>query len=332
MKIGYLGVGSWGWALASLLASKGYKVVCWTTKPQLAEELSKTREHPLLLGHVSKGDMTFTTNLDEALDGVDFLVESVTSAGFRPVMTQIAKKKKLNCPLIITSKGIEQGSDKILSDVAIEIFGEECRELIGCLSGPSYASEVIRGLPASVVASSYSADTTDAICELFHTEKFRVYPNTDIRGIAFGGALKNVIAIACGIAEGLGLGISSRAALITRGLHEMRKLACANGCKPETINGLAGLGDLVLTCSSMISRNYRFGFLLADGLSPEQAKEKIGMVVEGAYTAVSALELSVKQDIPLPVTEVVHAIIYRGLSPREAVRMLMNREVKEEHL
>jgi glycerol-3-phosphate dehydrogenase (NAD(P)+) len=332
MKIGFLGIGSWGWCLASLLASKGYKLVCWTTKDNLAKELTKTREHPLLPGNISKGDMTFTTNLDEALDGIDFLVESVTSAGFRPVLNQIVKKHALKCPFVITSKGIEQGSDKILSDVATEIFGEECRHLIGCLSGPSYASEVIRGLPTSVVASSYSPEITEAICELFHTEKFRVYPNSDIRGIAFGGALKNVIAIACGIAEGLGLGISSRSALITRGLHEMRKLACANGCKADTINGLAGLGDLVLTCSSMISRNYRFGYLLADGLSPEQAKEKIGMVVEGAYTAVSALELSEKQNIPLPVTEVVYAIIYRGLTPRDAVRMLMSREVKEEHL
>lgn len=332
MKIGYLGIGSWGWCLASLLASKDYELVCWTTKADLAEHLNKTREHPLLPGHISKGNMKFTTNLDEALDNIDFLIESVTSAGFRPVLTKIAEKHELTCPFVITSKGIEQGSDKILSDVAVEIFGEECRNLIGCLSGPSYASEVIRGLPTSVVASGYSMETTEAICELFRTEKFRVYPNTDVRGIAFGGALKNVIAIACGIAEGLGLGISSRSALITRGLHEMRKLACANGCRAETINGLAGLGDLVLTCSSMISRNYRFGYLLADGLTPEQAKQKIGMVVEGAYTAVSALELSVKQNIPLPVTEVVHAIIYRGLSPKEAVRMLMNRQVKEEHL
>lgn len=332
MKIGYLGIGSWGWCLASLLASKNYEVVCWTTKKDLAEKLTNTREHPLLPGHISKGNMTFTTQIDDALDNVDFLVESVTSAGFRPVITMVAKKHKLTCPFIITSKGIEQGSDKILSDVATEIYGEECRHLIGCLSGPSYASEVIRGLPTSVVGSGYSTETIESICELFHTDKFRVYPNTDIRGTAFGGALKNVIAIACGIAEGLGLGISSRSALITRGLHEMRKLASANGCRADTINGLAGLGDLVLTCSSMISRNYRFGYLLADGMSPEQAMEKIGMVVEGAYTAVSALEISVKQNIPLPVTEVVHAIIYRGLSPKEAVKILMNRQVKEEHL
>lgn len=332
MRIGYLGIGSWGWCLATLLASKGYHLVCWTTKESLAAELAKTRKHPLLPDYIAKGDMTFTTNLKDALTKTDFIIESVTSAGLRPVLTNVSKYHQLRCPLVITSKGIEQGSDKILSAVAVEIFGEECRNLIGCISGPSYASEVIRGLPTSVVASGYSPETIDAICDLFHTDKFRVYPNTDIRGIAFGGALKNVIAIACGIAEGLGLGMSARSALITRGLHEMRKLAIANGCRAETINGLAGLGDLVLTCSSMISRNYRFGYLLAEGLSPKDAKEKIGMVVEGAYTAVSALELSVKQNIPLPITEVVHAIIYHELSPREAVRQLMNRQVKEEHL
>lgn len=332
MRIGYLGLGSWGWCLASLLASKGYHLVCWTTKSGLAKELSETREHPLLPGHRSTGEMTFTTDLKEAITKVDFIVESVTSAGFRPVITKVAEYGIPTCPLVITSKGIEQGSDKILSDVAAEIFGEGYRPKIGCLSGPSYASEVIRGLPTSVVASGYAPDTVDAICELFHTDKFRVYPNKDIRGIAFGGALKNVIAIACGIADGMGLGISSRAALITRGLHEMRKLATVNGCSPETMNGLAGLGDLVLTCSSMISRNYRFGYLLAEGLSPEEAKEKIGMVVEGAYTAVSALELSEKQNIPLPVTAAVHAIIYHRLSPQKAVKLLMNREVKEEHL
>ena len=151
-------------------------------------------------------------------------------------------------------------------------------------------------------------------------------------GVAYGGALKNIVAIACGISDGLNLGFSSKAALITRGLHEMRKLACAQGCKAETINGLSGLGDIVLTASSLISRNFRFGHLVAQGVTPEDARKQIGMVVEGAYTAVSALQLSKKLNIDMPITEIVSSIIYDSMKPSDAVRLLMQRTIKEEHL
>ncbi|WP_039355863.1 NAD(P)H-dependent glycerol-3-phosphate dehydrogenase [Candidatus Protochlamydia amoebophila] len=331
-KIGYLGLGAWGYCLASLLASKGHKVVCWTTKPELAKHLTDTREHPLLAGHLSKGEMTFTTDMSEALKDVDMIVESVTSAGLRSVFEQVRSLGLPNCPIIITSKGIEQDTGMILPEVVIEVLGEEFRALIGFLSGPSFAQEVIRELPTSVVGTGYTAEVIQEICETFMTPTFRVYPNTDILGVAFGGALKNIIGIACGISDGLALGCSSKAALMTRGLHEIRKLSVACGCKAETLNGLAGMGDLCVTCSSPISRNFRFGTLLAQGLSTEQARNRIGMVVEGAYTCVSALQLSKQHKIIMPISEAVYNIIQGTIKPIEAVSALMKRTIKEEHL
>ncbi|MFN4173571.1 MAG: NAD(P)H-dependent glycerol-3-phosphate dehydrogenase, partial [Parachlamydiaceae bacterium] len=240
--------------------------------------------------------------------------------------------KNFNGPIILTSKGIEQGTGLTLPEVAIEVLGEKARDQIALLSGPSFANEVCRNLPTSVVSSSFNPETMKQASEIFTTETFRVYPNDDPLGVAYGGALKNIIAIAAGISEGLNLGFSSKAALITRGLHEMRKLAIARGCKAETINGLSGLGDVVLTAGSLISRNFRFGHLIAQGLTPKEAQKQIGMVVEGAYTAVSALELSRSLGIDMPITEIVYRIIYENMKPHEAVKWLMLRTIKEEHL
>lgn len=334
MKIAYLGMGAWGFVLACLLASKkNHEVYCWTTKPELAELLQQTREHPLLPGHRAKGRMTFTTDLASVLHNADLIVESVTSAGLRPVFEQVRSLGLPTCPIVITSKGIEQDSGRILPEVATEVLGRNFQPLIGVLSGPSFAQEVIRGLPTSVVGSAYSADATEFICKTFTTPTFRVYPNSDILGVAFGGALKNIIGIACGIAEGLSLGRSAIAALMTRGLHEIRKLAVARGCKPETIYGLAGMGDLCVTCSSTMSRNFRFGVLLAQGLSSDEAQKKIGMVVEGAYTCVSALQLSKQYKVDMPIAMVVYNIIANHMNPMQAVEALMRRKVKEaEHL
>ena len=209
---------------------------------------------------------------------------------------------------------------------------ESFKSNIGFLSGPGFAQEIIRGLPTSVVGSAYDPETIKLVCETFGTQSFRVYPNSDILGVALGGALKNIIAIACGISDGLKFGNSSKAALMTRGLHEIRKLAVARGCKADTINGLAGMGDLFLTCSSSLSRNFRFGELITQGLSSTEALKKIGMAVEGAYTCVSAIQLSKTLNIPMPITEMVYMIIYENLKPADAVSMLMQRTVKEEHL
>jgi glycerol-3-phosphate dehydrogenase (NAD(P)+) len=260
------------------------------------------------------------------------IVESVTSKGVRPVFRQLKQLAAPRCPIVVTSKGIEQDSGLILTDVISEVLGERIIPHVSILSGPSFAQEVIRELPTSVVVASYDTHTLRHVCEAFTTQSFRVYPNGDVIGVAYGGALKNIIAIACGIAEGLSLGYGCAAALMTRGLHEIRKLAVARGCRADTLNGLSGMGDLCLTCSSPMSRNFRFGHLLAQGYSTTAALKEIGMVVEGAYTSVSALQLSRQLDVPLPITETVYKIVHENMPPKLAVDMLMQRTIKLEHL
>lgn len=331
-KLGFLGAGSWGYCLASLLASKGYRVISWTNRPELAKQLRETGEHPYLKGHKASPQVTFTSDIEEALDSIDMLIESVTSAGIRPVFEKVKAFGIPTCPIVITSKGIEQNTGLILPDVVVEVLGEKTRSQVGYLSGPSFAQEVIQGLPTSVVGTAYDREVMSTIAETFNTQTFRVYPNNDIHGVAYGGALKNIIAIACGMAEGLALGYSAKAALMTRGLHEIRKLAVARGCKAETLNGLSGMGDLCLTCNSLMSRNFRFGYLLTQGLSPKEAEKKIEMVIEGAYTCVSTLQLSQQHQVSMPITEIVYKIIYEGLHPQDAVKTLMQRTIKEERL
>lgn len=332
-KIAYLGMGAWGYCLASLLANQGaHEVVCWTTKRDLADHLNKTREHPLFPGQHAPSNMIFTTDMAYALRDAEMIVESVTSAGLRSVFEHVRSLGLPLSPIVLTSKGIEQDTVKILPEVVIEVLGDEFRPFVGCLSGPSFAQDVIKGLPTSVVGTAYNNDVMQIICEAFATPAFRIYPNADILGVAFGGALKNPIAIACGISDGLSFGPSSKAALMTRGLHEIRKLAVAKGCKPETINGLAGMGDLCVTCSSTMSRNFRFGMLLAQGVPADEAQKQIGMVVEGAYTCVSALQLSKQYQVDMPITEAVFNIIQGQIKPVDAVKALMQRTIKEEHL
>ncbi len=329
MKIGYLGAGTWGFALANVLARNGHSVIVWTRDSHFAKQLQTTRVHPKLSGVEAPSAITFTSDLQEALSGAEALIESVTSSGIRPVFEQVGR---VNVPVILTSKGIEQGTGLLLPEVVSSIWGEEESPLVGCLSGPSHAEDIVVNMPTSVVCSAYDASIMQKIQELFTTPTFRIYPNSDIRGVCFGGAMKNIIAIACGIADGLGCGDNTKAALMTRGLHEIRKLCVVKKCRPETLNGLSGMGDLCVTCISRHSRNYRYGKLLAEGFSPEGARQKIGMAVEGVYTCVSARQLGHKHNIPLPITEATYQIIYGNLDPREAVKALLQRAIKEEHL
>lgn len=332
MKIGYLGAGTWGFCLATLLASKGFEVTSWTRDQKLADRLNSGAEHPHLRGATKQPNQYFTTDLAEAVTNASILVESVTSKGIRPVFEQVHALRQPTCPIVITSKGIEQNSGLILPDVVIEVLGQHAHDQVGILSGPGYAQEVVKSLPTSVVGAAYSPSVMTTICELFNTPFFRVYPNQDIKGVAFGGALKNIIAIACGISDGLQSGSGAKAALMTRGLHEIRKLGLSLGCKTETFYGLAGMGDIFLTCGSTLSRNYCFGSLLAKGLTAEQARAEIGMVVEGAYTCVSALQLGQQQNVSMPISEQVYRILFENAQPKEAVQSLMKRIVKEEHL
>ncbi len=332
MKICYLGAGTWGFCLASLLASKGNQVTLWTANPEFAKTLAKTREHPKLPRFQADANVTFTSDLKVALQGAELVVESVTSKGIRPVFEQVRALGNVSCPIVITSKGIEQNSGLLLPEVVVQVLGKEKQNQICCLSGPSHAEEVIQHLPTSIVAASYDAQLSRQIVEIFSTSYFRIYPNNDLNGVAFGGAMKNIIAIACGISDGLGFGDNTKAALMTRGLHEIRKLSVTKGCKPETLNGLAGMGDLCVTCLSKLSRNYMFGRLIAEGLASQAAQQQIGMVVEGAYTCLSALQLAQKAQIDVPITQAIHTILYQGLDPREAVKALLQRAIKEEHL
>lgn len=331
-KIGYLGAGVWGYSLASLLASKGHHVTSWSVEEETVAYVNKKREHPKLTGFTAPDTLTFTTDINEVLKGKDLIVEGVTSAGLRPVFEIVKKTHIPDCPIVLTSKGIEQNTGLMLTEILLDVLGEEHKHQIGCLSGPSIAQDVLKGLPTSVVCSGYDPKVIQLIHETFSTPTFRVYPNPDINGVELGGALKNIIAIACGISDGLGFGDNTKAALMTRGLHEIRKLAVIKGCKPETLNGLAGMGDLCVTCLSTHSRNYRFGRLIAEGITPDEAKHRIGMVVEGTYTCLSAIQLAKKAEIEVPITESVYKIVYEGVSPPEAVKWLLQRTIKEEYL
>jgi glycerol-3-phosphate dehydrogenase (NAD(P)+) len=331
-KIGYLGAGAWGYCLANLLAANGHAVTLWAHDPLLIETIKKLEAHPKFPGIKLERNVHLTCDLKEAILGKDFIVESVTSKGIRPILNQILEFGTFHTPFILTSKGIEQNSLLLLPEVVFDVMGESFKNLVGCLSGPSLAEEVMHKMPTSVVSSSFDTHLSNQIKDLFTNSFFRVYPNQDLYGVAFGGAMKNIIAIASGIIDGLGFGQNSKAALITRGLHEMRKLAQYKGAKAETLNGLSGLGDLCVTSLSSLSRNYKFGRLIAEGVPIAVAKQKIGMVVEGEYTCVSACQMSKKSGVPLPISEAVYLIIYEGLDPLDAVKALLKREVKDEYL
>lgn len=331
MKITVLGSGSWGYAIAVLLASKGYEVLLWTRDKELAKNLSEKKPHPFFKDIPVPEGLTWTTDLDKATFKRDMIVESVTSEGLRSVFSEVPKTN-VTCPVVISSKGIEKETLLTLPEVLTDVLGGYAKGKVALLSGPSFAQEVIRGKPTSVVAASDNEEVMRFVARCFNTPTFRVYPNSDVVGVAFGGSVKNVIAVACGVSDGLKLGASARAALITRGLHEMRKLALSAGGRAETLNGLSGMGDLIATCSSTLSRNYSFGKLLSEGKTAEEALAQIGMVVEGAYTAYSVEMLARQKEVPLPITAAVYGLIYEHLSPMMALQSLMQREVKEEHL
>lgn len=330
LNIAFLGCGTWGYCLANVLAWNGHKVKIWSIATDVIEDLKKNLAHPLLPEAKPHKNMSFFFNIEEALEGVDLICESVTSNGIRPVFEQLKALNLKNIPICVTSKGIERQTGMLLPEIVRDVMGPEAK--IACLSGPSHAEEVIKRLPSSVVVASEDEETRYLFWEAFSNIEFRVYPSQDINGVAFGGAMKNIIAIACGLGDGLGFGINFKAALMTRGLHEMRRLASVKGCDPQTLNGLAGMGDLSVTCLSPLSRNYSFGHLLAKGCTFEEAKMQIGAVVEGSYCVTSAKELAQKHGISLPITECVYQILYEAKPAKDAFQDLRERVPKEEHL
>jgi glycerol-3-phosphate dehydrogenase (NAD(P)+) len=319
----------WGFCLARHLASNGHEVTAWTMEKDLRNLLAKGGDHPHL--HLScKGlALRIVPTIEEACSSTEMIVEAVTTKGIRPVLAKIQNiPGALSVPFVLTSKGIEQKTNLILPDIFLEVCKQKSQLTI--LSGPSFAAEVAKGLPTTIVCGTWEQAPCDMVVQAFSTASFRVYPNFDIRGVAYGGALKNIISIACGIADGLGLGMGARASLVTRGLHEMVKLTVADGCQAQTLYGLSGLGDLYLTCSSSMSRNFRFGQLLSSGRTKVEAEKEIGMVVEGAYTCIAAKELASRFRILMPITKAICDILEGKLTPARAVSRLMRRYIKQE--
>ena len=317
MKIACLGAGAWGISLAQVLASKGHSVTVWSKNRPLLLEMGHKKVHPRFPKLRLSDNLSFTSDFNEALEGADFIIESVTSKGVREIFSRIGE---LRVPLIMSSKGIEVSTGMLVPEVALDVWGAAAAEKIVYLSGPSLAAEVMEGLPTALVAASLSLELAAEVAALFSTDIFHVQPADDIIGVAFGGAMKNIIAIACGIATGLGFRENCRAALMTLGMEEIRRLSLLKPMRPETLNGLAGMGDLCVTCQSPESRNYKFGRYIGEGFSPDTARHKVGMVVEGEISARVAQQLAKSHGISqIPIIEAVCHILEGKSQPKQII-------------
>ena len=330
MKIAVLAAGTWGITLASLLARKGLEVKVWEHAAEVVEELLATRRHPKLPHLEIPPELPISTDLAATLAGSEAIVCVVPAAHLRETCRRVAECGYGEQLFVLCSKGIEQGTHALLTDVAEQELGAAARGHIGLLSGPSHAEEVSREIPTAVTGAAEEIGVAERIRELFMTPRFRVYTQTDVLGVELSAALKNVIAIACGIAEGLGFGDNSKAGLVTRGMSEIMRLGTRMGARQETFFGLAGIGDLVVTCMSRHSRNWKFGYLLGQGKSPEEALREVGMVVEGYYTVRAAVELAAAHDTEMPISEAVAKVLFHGVGAGESVEALMMREPKSE--
>lgn len=325
--IAVIGAGSWGTTLSCLLSEKGYDVSLWVYEKELAEEIKKKRVNSLYLpDHPLPDSIVVTDDLENAINKAMFIVSAVPSQHVRRIMGNAIPFLRKEAVIISVSKGIERGSLLTISSVIRELTPHR----IAVLSGPSFAKEVIKKLPTAVTIASEDKALSLLLQEIFNTPYFRVYTHDDILGVELGGALKNVMAIAAGISDGLGLGYNARAALITRGLSEMKRLGRAMGAKEKTFSGLSGIGDLVLTCTANLSRNYTLGYRLGKGESLKEILSGMRSVVEGIDTAESAYELSKRYIVPMPIVEQVYLVLYKDKPPSEAVEELMNRTLKTE--
>lgn len=334
-KIAVIGAGSWGTALAILLAGKNYPVQLWGHRQEHVDCLIRDRENKKYLP-----DSPFpaalhpVSDLKAAVDGGPYIVMAVPSHSFRQVFTQMLPFLAFNCRIISAVKGIENATLKTMTQVMAEILGEhglsDKNIELGVISGPSFAKEVAKKVPTAVTVGFAHLSTAKEVQRLFGTDFFRVYASSDVVGLEISAALKNIIAIATGVCDGLGYGLNTRAALITRGLAEMQRLGIALHADPATFSGLSGLGDLILTCTGDLSRNRTVGLKLGAGKTLEEIKSEMSMVAEGIKTTKSVYDLARKMKIDMPILEQVYNIIYRGKNCSEAVRDLLNRELKVE--
>jgi glycerol-3-phosphate dehydrogenase (NAD(P)+) len=330
-SVGVIGGGSWGTALANLLGCKGVRVDLWIREEEVYSQVLQQRENKIFLPGVRLSpNIRPTMEMEEACAQKDLVIVAVPSHVFREVMVRALPHISQRAYMLVGTKGIENQTLMLMSQIVSSMAGEERLSRYACLAGPSFAKEVAKALPTVVTVASRDPSVAKALQVFLHTDWFRVYVTSDLVGAQLCGALKNVIAIAAGLCDGLGLGHNARAALITRGLVEITRLGLKMGADARTFAGLSGLGDLVLTCTSELSRNRSFGYLIGKGMSVVEALSSTPMVAEGYKTAKSAYNLSKIMGCEMPITEQVYLILYEGKSPEEAAREVMTRSLKEE--
>ncbi|CAM3717520.1 NAD(P)H-dependent glycerol-3-phosphate dehydrogenase [Alkalicoccus chagannorensis] len=323
-----IGSGSWGTALASVLHDNNREVRLWTRSEDHAETMKRTRENPKYLKGAPLGSHIHpTASIEEAVSGASHIVLVVPTKAIRDVMERMRPYLEPDALLIHASKGIEPGSHLRISQIIHEYAPDH---MIACLSGPSHAEEVWQQQPTTVTASSLHMEAAEAVQDLFMNQAFRVYTNPDLIGVEIGGALKNIIAIGSGMTHGLGFGDNARAALMTRGLAEISRIGTRMGADPLTFSGLSGLGDLIVTCTSVHSRNWRAGNMIGKGYSVDAVESEMGMVVEGMRTTKAAAQLAEKLQVEMPITEELHQVLFHRKDVKEAVEALMGRVKKRE--
>jgi len=330
-EIAIIGAGAWGTALSIVLGRKQrHRVRLWAYEKEVCESLQKDRLNSLFLpGHSVPQSVSASGSFGEVLDGAEIVVSAVPSQHCRKLFKEMSGHLSAEMLIVSATKGLEQQTFLRMTEVIAESARMDFR--LGALSGPTFAAEVARGDPTAITIASKDADLATIVQREFSDPAFRVYTNDDVIGVELGGALKNIIAIAAGVCDGLGLGYNSIAALITRGLAEMTRLVVACGGRPETMSGLAGLGDLVLTCTGALSRNRSVGVELGRGRQlPEIIAAMHGMVAEGVFTAGAAMQLAKARGVEMPITEQIYAVLNEGKSPREAIHELMTRSSKSE--
>ena len=329
MKIGILGAGSWGTALALLLGKKGEDVLLWARRKEIADEINTRKENRSYLpGITLPSTIRATIEIEEAVAKKDVIVLAVPSFAMREVVERLFHCDIGGAIVVSAAKGLEEESGKRMSEVILEIM-PYLKERLLVLSGPNLAGEIVREIPTTSVVAG-EENISSCVQELFATHYFRVYRNEDIIGVELGGALKNIIAIGAGINDGLGFGDNTKSALMTRGLAEMIRLGLKLGASLQTFFGLAGLGDLVATCASPLSRNRRLGELIAKGKSLDEAKREIGQVAEGEPTTRAAYNLAMNLGVEMPITSEIYNVLFKGKNPRQAVIDLMTRPLKAE--
>ena len=327
-QIAVIGAGSWGTALAILLCGNGHQVRLWGHDPGHIADLARDRENRAFLpGPRLPDELHPTAALEQAMAGATAVLVAVPSQFFAGIIAQLSPLLPPDMGIVWATKGFEPGSARLLHAVVLNIAGERP---LAVLSGPSFAAEVARGLPTAVTVAASTPDYAQRIADMVRGERFRAYTHDDLIGVQVGGAAKNVLAIATGIADGLGFGANTRAALITRGLAELIRLGTALGGRRETFMGLAGLGDLVLTCTDDQSRNRRLGLALAAGKTAAEAMAAIGQEVEGVVTARAVHQIAAEHGVEMPISDQVHAVLYLGRTPETATRRLLERAAKSE--